>query len=110
MKISQTSFCVYYQNHNRIKIQSRGALVGLIHAKSLTVSEGVYDDASVVMHMSSDTETMENFAWLCQEMCGQIVEVIIGMSMLSAQLGWWCLVPVAIIASEYILQRQLTCS
>ncbi|KAH8812816.1 putative multidrug resistance protein [Xylogone sp. PMI_703] len=92
------TFCIYYQNHNRIKVQSRGALVGLIHTRCLTMRDGVYDGAAAVSHMSSDTDNVENFAWLCQEAWAQMIEFLIGMSMLWGQLGWWCLtvlVPVA---------------
>ncbi|CEJ87424.1 hypothetical protein VHEMI04411 [[Torrubiella] hemipterigena] len=94
------SFCMYYQNHNRIKTQSRGALIGLIHARCLTATDGAYENASVVMHMSSDTDIMENFAWLCQEMWGQVIELMIGIGMLWMQLRWWCLMPLVIIASS----------
>lgn len=66
--------------------------------------DGVYEDASAVMHMSSDTEVMENFVWLCQEMWAQVIELMIGITMLSAQLGWWCLMPLIIIAGEFILK------
>jgi ATP-binding cassette subfamily C (CFTR/MRP) protein 1 len=58
--------------------------------------DGVYDDAAAVTHMSSDTDNVENFAWLCQEIWAQMVEFLIGMSMLWNQLGWWCLTPLAI--------------
>lgn len=98
---AQVSFCMYYQNHNRIKIQSRGALIGLIHARCLTATDGAYENASVVMHMSSDTDIMENFAWLCQEMWGQVIELMIGIGMLWMQLGWWCMMPLAIIAGKF---------
>ncbi|RFU34159.1 hypothetical protein B7463_g2169, partial [Scytalidium lignicola] len=92
------SFCIYYQSHNRIRVQSRGALIGLIHARCLTMRDGVYDDAAAVTHMSSDTDIAENFAWLCQETWAQMVEFLIGMSMLWNQLGWWCLTPLVIVA------------
>ncbi|KAI3325328.1 ABC transporter [Xylariaceae sp. AK1471] len=91
------SFCIYWQSHNRIKVQSRGALVGLIHARCLTRRDGINDGAAAVTHMSSDTDTVENLAWLCQEMWAQMVEFLIGMVMLWVQLGWWCLTPLAII-------------
>lgn len=68
--------------------------------------DGVYENASAVMHMSSDTEVMENFAWLCQEMWAQVIELMIGIAMLSAQLGWWSLMPLVIIAGEFILETK----
>ncbi|KAI1180571.1 P-loop containing nucleoside triphosphate hydrolase protein [Nemania sp. FL0916] len=91
------SFCIYYQTHNRIKVQSRGAIIGLIHARCLTMRDGVYDDAAAVTHMSSDTDHAENLAWLSQEISAQMVEFFIGVSMLWVQLGWWCLTPVVVV-------------
>ncbi|RDW87858.1 hypothetical protein BP5796_03552 [Coleophoma crateriformis] len=90
-------FCIYYQSHNRIRVQSRGALVGLIHARCLTMRDGIYDDAAAVTHMSSDTDNVENLAWLCQEIWAQMIEFLVGMVMLWDQLGWWCLTPLAIV-------------
>lgn len=62
--------------------------------------DGIYDDAAAVTHMSSDTDTVENLAWLCQESWAQMVEFLVGMGMLWNQLGWWCLTPLAITVCE----------
>ncbi|KAI1810238.1 P-loop containing nucleoside triphosphate hydrolase protein [Poronia punctata] len=91
------SFCVYYQSHNRIKVQTRGAIVGLVHAKCLTMRDGVYDGAAAVTHMSSDTDHLEKWAWLSQEIWAQLIEFFIGVAMLWSQLGWWCLTPVIVV-------------
>ncbi|KAH8591587.1 P-loop containing nucleoside triphosphate hydrolase protein [Bisporella sp. PMI_857] len=93
---SAVSFCIYYQSHNRIRVQSRGALVGLIHARCLTMPDGSYDGAAAITHMSSDTDNVENLPWLCQEAWAQMVELLVGMCMLLNQLGWWSLTPLAI--------------
>ncbi|KAI0520681.1 P-loop containing nucleoside triphosphate hydrolase protein [Xylaria bambusicola] len=91
------SFCVYYQSHNRIKVQTRGAIIGLIHARCLTMRDGVYDGAAAVTHMSNDTDNVEKWAWLSQEIWAQLVELLIGVAMLWTQLGWWCFTPVAVV-------------
>ncbi|KAK9771968.1 putative ABC transporter [Seiridium cardinale] len=59
--------------------------------------DDIHDDAAAITHMSSDTENLENLAWLCQDSWAQTVELLIGMGMLSAQLGWWCLTPLVIV-------------
>jgi len=100
LTVQYVSFCIYYQNHNRIRVQSRGALVGLIHAHCLTMRDGIYDDVAAVTHMSSDTDNVVNLAWFCTEIWAQVVELIIGMIMLWNQLGWWCLTPILIIACK----------
>jgi len=92
------SFCIYQQIHNRIKVQTRGALVGLIHARCLTMRDGIYDDAAAVTHMSNDTDNVILFPWLCIEVFAQMLEVLIGMALLWNQLGWWCLTPLVIVA------------
>lgn len=60
--------------------------------------DGIYDDAAAVTHMSSDTDNVENLAFLCQEAWAQMIEVLFGMGMLWNQLGWWALTPLAIVA------------
>jgi len=62
--------------------------------------DGIYDDAAAITHMSSDTDNVENLAWLCQEIWTQTVEFLIGMGMLWNQLGWWCLTPLAIVVCK----------
>jgi ATP-binding cassette, subfamily C (CFTR/MRP), member 1 len=62
--------------------------------------DGIYDDAAAVTHMSSDTDNMENLAWLCQETWAQMVEVLVGMVLLWNQLGWWSLTPLVIVVCK----------
>jgi hypothetical protein len=71
--------------------------VGLIHARCLTMRDGIYDDAAAVTHMSSDANNVENLSWIIQELWAQIIEILIGMALLSNQLGWWCLTPLIIV-------------
>jgi ATP-binding cassette subfamily C (CFTR/MRP) protein 1 len=59
--------------------------------------DSVYDDAAAVTHMSSDTDNVENLAWLFQETWAQTVEFLVGMGMLWNQLGWWCLTHLVIV-------------
>jgi hypothetical protein len=64
--------------------------------------DGTYDSGAAVMHMSSDTDNVENFPWLCQEILAQFVEFLIGIGMLWVQLGWWCLTPLVIVVCRLI--------
>ncbi|KAK6212798.1 hypothetical protein LQW54_004887 [Pestalotiopsis sp. IQ-011] len=80
-----------------VGLATRGALIGLIHAACLTMRNGVYDDAAAVTHMSSDTDNVENLAWVCQEIWAQTIEFFIGIVMLWFQVGWWCLAPVVVV-------------
>lgn len=65
------------------------------------MSDGAYDGAAAVTHMSSDTDNVEKWAWLSQEIFAQLGELLIGIAMLWAQLGWWCLTPVAIVVGKF---------
>ena len=75
----QVSSSIYNQSHNRMRVRCRGAVVGLIHARCLTMRDGVYDDSAAVTHMSSDAGLVETFPWYVQESWAQIVEVLLGM-------------------------------
>jgi ATP-binding cassette subfamily C (CFTR/MRP) protein 1 len=84
-----------------MRVQTRGAVIGLIHAHCLTMLDGIYDDVAAVTHMSYDTNSVENLSWHCTELWAQMLEVFIGMAMLWNQLGWWCLTPLVIVARKY---------
>lgn len=90
---SAALYCICGQGHNRMRVQSRGALIGLIHVHCLTMCDGIYDDAAALSHMSADTDRVETFSWMCQEVWALLVELLIGMALLWSQLGWWCLTP-----------------
>ena len=80
-----------------MRIQTRGALIGLIHARCLTMRDGIHDYVAAVTHVSSDTDNAENLPWLCQESWAQMAELLVGIVMLWNQLGWWCLTPLMIV-------------
>ncbi|KAK9772774.1 putative ABC transporter [Seiridium cardinale] len=85
------------QGMSRVMVQTRGAFIGLIHARCLTLRDGVYDDAAAVQHMGDDVDSAEFIAYLFQEMYGLSAEVIIGMFMLWSEIGWWCLTPLVFV-------------
>ncbi|KAH8891439.1 P-loop containing nucleoside triphosphate hydrolase protein [Thozetella sp. PMI_491] len=99
------SFNIYYQMTNRLRVRSRGALISLIHARCLTMRDGVYDGSAAVTHMSSDVEGIEGFPRSCQELWALSVELLIGMTLLWYQVGWWCITPLVMIGCECLLTR-----
>ncbi|OTA04131.1 MRP-type ABC transporter [Trichoderma parareesei] len=74
------SKAVYQQRLNRLKVMIRGAVVGLIHRKSLNHISSNYDDGKAVTLMSTDAEN-----------------VLIGTAMLAKEVGWIFPVPIVII-------------
>ncbi|EGR53020.1 uncharacterized protein TRIREDRAFT_54954 [Trichoderma reesei QM6a] len=74
------SKAIYQQRLNRLKVMIRGAVVGLIHRKSLNHISSNYDDGKAVTLMSTDAEN-----------------VLIGTAMLAKEVGWIFPVPIVII-------------
>lgn len=84
----------------------RGALVGLIHQRSLNRSSGSYDDGSAVTLMSTDVDSLDTVAEMFHESWAQFLEVIVGTTLLARQIGWTCLVPLLIIFRKVLNPSQ----
>jgi hypothetical protein len=84
----------------------RGALVGLIHQRSLGVRSGSYEDGKSVTLMSTDVDSLQDIGEMFHETWAQFLEVIIGTSLLATQIGWLCPVPLTIICCE-LLEPQI---
>ncbi|KAL6862008.1 P-loop containing nucleoside triphosphate hydrolase protein [Trichoderma novae-zelandiae] len=91
------SKAVYQQRLNRLKVMVRGAVVGLIHRKSLNHVSSNYDDGKAVTLMSTDAENLGQSARFFHETWAQIIEVLIGTAMLAKEVGWIFPVPIVII-------------
>ncbi|KAH0490116.1 hypothetical protein TgHK011_001599 [Trichoderma gracile] len=91
------SKAVYQQRLNRLKVMIRGAVVGLIHRKSLNHISSNYDDGKAVTLMSTDAENVGQSARFFHETWAQIIEVLIGTAMLAKEVGWIFPVPIVII-------------
>jgi ATP-binding cassette subfamily C (CFTR/MRP) protein 1 len=78
----------------------RGALVGLIHQRSLRVRSGSYEDGKAVTLMSTDVDSLQDIGEMFHETWAQFLEVIIGTGLLATQIGWLCPVPLIIICCE----------
>ncbi|KAK6200636.1 hypothetical protein LQW54_009679 [Pestalotiopsis sp. IQ-011] len=99
--------CIYDQGAGRIMVQTRGALVGLIHARCLSIRDGVYDDAAAVTHMGNDVDGVDHISSIFQDALGNVIELIVGMVMLSSELGWWSLTPLVIVALSSQVSKSL---
>lgn len=99
--------CIYNQGAGRIMVQTRGALVGLIHARCLSIRDGVYDDAAAVTHMGNDVDGVDHISSIFQDALGNVIELIVGMIMLSSELAWWSLTPLVIVALSSQVSKSL---
>ncbi|OHF02462.1 hypothetical protein CORC01_02157 [Colletotrichum orchidophilum] len=69
------SKAAYQHRLNRLKIMIRGAVVGLLHDKSLNQQSTDYDDAKAVTLMSTDTDNVVQTASMFHETWAHIIEV-----------------------------------
>jgi len=77
----------------RLSVKVKAGMVGLIHNRSLTLLDGHYDESAAVTLMSSDTEQVSGSTNMVWEIWAIFIEILVGMVLLSKQLGWACLMP-----------------
>ena len=84
----------------------RGALVSLIFTRTLALRDGAYDEATAVTHMSVDVDRIAMSMESVPETWARMVEVAIGIWLLSTQLGAASVVPIVVVVSMFILVNQ----
>jgi ATP-binding cassette subfamily C (CFTR/MRP) protein 1 len=78
----------------------RGGLVGLIFNKTLILRDGVYDESAAVTHMSTDIDRIATSMQSMNEVWSRLVEVAIGVWLLSIQLGAVSVIPILVVLCE----------
>jgi ATP-binding cassette subfamily C (CFTR/MRP) protein 1 len=78
----------------------RGAMIGLIHARSLKLADSSHDDFAAITLMSTDVDIICDAIPTVFEVWAQLIEVGIGFWLLARQLGWVSIVPLLIIVGE----------
>ncbi|KUI63063.1 Canalicular multispecific organic anion transporter 2 [Cytospora mali] len=91
------SKAAYQHRLNRLRVMTRGAVVGLINRKSLSQQSANYDDGRAVTLMSTDAENVCQSGRFFHETWAQVIEVMLGTAMLAREVGWLCPVPLVII-------------
>ncbi|THV47959.1 hypothetical protein BGAL_0277g00120 [Botrytis galanthina] len=91
------STAVYQHRINRLKLITRGALVGLIHAKTMESPSIAYDDGEATTLMSTDADSLDGIAEMVHETWAQVIEVFIGVGLLAIQVGWIWPLPLFLI-------------
>ncbi|KAF4636442.1 hypothetical protein G7Y89_g1648 [Cudoniella acicularis] len=110
---SEISTAVYQHRLNRLKVMLRGALVGLIHHRSLNVKSGGYEDGNSVTLMSSDVDNLSTVGEMFHETWAQVFEVMLGLGLLANQIGWVWPIPLVFIffcsrVSRYVAKNLKT--
>ncbi|KAF7939946.1 uncharacterized protein EAE98_000073 [Botrytis deweyae] len=91
------STAVYQHRINRLKLITRGALVGLIHAKTMESPSIAYDNGEATTLMSTDADSLDGIAEMVHETWAQVIEVFIGVGLLAIQVGWIWPLPLFLI-------------
>ncbi|KAF7943713.1 uncharacterized protein EAE97_005783 [Botrytis byssoidea] len=91
------STAVYQHRINRLKLMTRGALVGLIHAKTMESPSIAYDNGEATTLMSTDADSLDGIAEMVHETWAQVIEVLIGIRLLAIQVGWIWSLPLFLI-------------
>ncbi|EDN95157.1 hypothetical protein SS1G_11032 [Sclerotinia sclerotiorum 1980 UF-70] len=94
------STAVYQHFINRLKLMTRSALVGLIHEKTMNSPGMSYDNGDATSLMSNDAESLDAIAEMFHQTWAQVIEVLVGISLLATQVGWIWPLPLFLIYSN----------
>ncbi|KAH7420082.1 putative multidrug resistance protein, partial [Cadophora sp. MPI-SDFR-AT-0126] len=99
----------HYQHAvNRVLVGFRGAVVSLIFSKTLKQHADLQDKEASLTHMSSDIDQLTfSLDALCQ-VWAQVIELVIGLYLLSRNLGWVCVAPIVIVVISTLCAGQVT--
>jgi len=93
----QVSTAAYQHCLNKLKILTKSALVGIIHHKALSLPSAAHDSSEAATLMSTDADGLEGVAEMFHETWAQSLEVVIGIILLSQEVGWIWPLPLALI-------------
>ena len=82
---------------NRLKLQIKSALIGLIHEKAMSSPSMLHEDGEATTLMSTDVDGLEGIAQMFHEVWAQILEVAIGVVLLAREVGWIWPLPLILI-------------
>lgn len=91
---------MYQRKLNQLQVKLRGALVGLVHAKSLRsrVESGQADQGGKAMTlMSTDIDSITTSGEMFHEVWAQVIEVLVGTTLLYLKVAWFAFLPLAIV-------------
>jgi ATP-binding cassette subfamily C (CFTR/MRP) protein 1 len=88
---------MYQHRLNRLKLLIKSSLVGLIHEKTMNSPSISYDNGESTTLMSTDTDSLDGVAEMFHETWAQIIEVIVGVTLLAGEVGWLWPLPLFLI-------------
>ncbi|KAK2591919.1 hypothetical protein QQS21_010393 [Conoideocrella luteorostrata] len=101
---SGKAFSTLHYQHcvDRFMTMFRGAAVSLIYNHMLTLSLSDCDDSSVITLMSTDVDEIVNCLSGLNEVWAHLIEVVLGVVLLSRQLGWVCIIPLVVVVASFL--------
>ncbi|KAI1090683.1 ABC transporter [Rostrohypoxylon terebratum] len=91
------STITYQDKLNKLRTMIRAALVALIHDKTMKSYVGTISEGKVLTLANTDVDSIDTIGEMLHETWGQVLEVIIGITMLTWEVGWFSLIPIFII-------------
>ncbi|PYH87605.1 P-loop containing nucleoside triphosphate hydrolase protein [Aspergillus ellipticus CBS 707.79] len=80
---------------SKASLAMKGALVGIIHEKALTI--GGTSQGSAVTLLGNDVQDIKGAVYSFHQVLLSAFQLIVGMYLLAVKLQWVCLIPVAIV-------------
>ena len=72
----------------------------MIYEKTLTLIDGASDESAAVSLMSTDVDQISTCLREVNEIWSRILEIMIGLPLLTRQLGWVSIVPLIVVISK----------
>lgn len=79
----------------------RSGMVALIYEKTLVLKDGVYDESAAMSLMSNDVDQISFVLEEMNEIWSRVLEIAIGLPLLTHQLGWVSIVPLIVVISKF---------
>ncbi|AEO59860.1 hypothetical protein MYCTH_2308466 [Thermothelomyces thermophilus ATCC 42464] len=81
------STAAYQHRLNKLRVVTKSALVGIIHHKTISLPSATHDNSEAVTLMSTDADGLDGAAEMFHETWAQSLEVVIGIFLLSREVG-----------------------
>lgn len=94
---TQVTKAIYSRLYIRLRVTIRMALAGIIHNRSLTIKDGIFEDSAAMTIVGSDTETAEGVGETIHNLWADLAEFCVGMYLLYRELGWVFICPLLVI-------------
>ncbi|KAI1383398.1 ABC transporter [Hypoxylon trugodes] len=104
------STTIYRHSLNRLRTMIRASLIALIHDKTMNSYADTLSEGKVLTLASTDVDALDTIGEMFHETWGQVLEVVIGIVMLTWEVGWLAPVPLFIIflcsrMSQYVAKN-----